>query len=55
MRIFTKAEIDPRKLTHPWFLIGRQHPGRREAIYGRLHPMFCGCRVCAPIEKGRAA
>lgn len=43
---FTSSPIDPRKLSLPWHLIARQHPGRREHVHGKVHPMWCKCQAC---------
>lgn len=46
MRLFFKTESDPRKLSMLAHQIARQHPGRREAIYGPVHEMNCKCSKC---------
>jgi hypothetical protein len=46
MRTFLTSALDLRKLTQPWHEIAKQHPGRREHIHGRIHPMDCKCSAC---------
>jgi hypothetical protein len=46
MRLFSNSPIDPRKLTMEFWQIAKQHPGRREHIYGKIHPMDCKCDSC---------
>jgi hypothetical protein len=46
MRLFTTSALDPRKLSMLPFQMAKQHPGRREWIYGKVHPMWCKCQSC---------
>jgi hypothetical protein len=38
--------VKEERLNKPWFEHSKQHPGRREHIYGRVHSMDCRCDAC---------
>jgi hypothetical protein len=40
------SPLDVRKLSMLPFQIARQHPSRREHIYGRIHSADCKCQTC---------
>lgn len=46
MRLFFTSKSDPRRLSMLAHEIAKQHPGRREHIYGKVHAMDCDCKAC---------
>lgn len=46
MRLFVSSPVDYRRLSMLPQDIIKMHPGRREHIYGKIHPMDCKCGGC---------
>ncbi len=44
--MFRTSALDLRKLWLTAHTIGRQPPGRREFVHGKIHPLRCKCRAC---------